>query len=173
MADNFGSPAGQAPRLMRSAAGLLALTAVSIFAAEALVMFIISALPQRLPMLAEAFLDAVLLTLIVVPILYFSFYRPLSSHMAERVRVEESREKLIGELQEALERIKVLSGLLPVCASCKRIRDGGGWVSMEKYISERSEAQFTHSICEVCAESLYGEDGRMAAGRQKEPSKAP
>ncbi len=173
MAGNNGSPAGQAPRLLRSAAGLLVLTAVSIFAAEAFVMFIISALPQRLPMMAEAFLDAVMLTVIVVPVLYFSFYRPLSSHMAERARVEESREKLIGELQAALEKIKVLSGLLPVCASCKRIRDGGGWVSMEKYISERSEAQFTHSICELCAERLYGEDAKIADGRHKEPSKAP
>lgn len=154
------------PRLLRSPSGLLAITALSIFAAEAVVMLVLAVLPpQRLPVLAEAFFDAVLLTLIVVPILYFSFYRPLSAHMAERIKVEESREKLIGELQAALERIKVLSGLLPVCASCKRIRDDvGGWVSMEKYISERSEAQFTHSICDVCAERLYGIDGKTGTG---------
>jgi hypothetical protein len=148
------------PKLFCSPIGLLAITALSIFAAEAIVMVVISALPQDIPVLSEAFIDAVLLTIIVVPVLYFSFYRPLSAHMAKRVKVEESREKLIGELQTALEKIKVLSGLLPVCASCKRIRDdGGGWVSMEKYISSRSDAQFTHSICDICAERLYGLEG--------------
>jgi len=158
-----GSPV--APRQLRSPAGLLAVTVLSIFAAEALVMLVLSYLPGGVPLLTEAFLDAVLLTLVVVPILYFSFYRPLKTHMAERARVEHSRERLIGELQAALERIKVLSGLLPVCASCKRIRDNmGGWVGMEKYISERSEARFTHSICEICAERLYGEDGKMKTG---------
>lgn len=148
------------PRLFRSPAGLFAITVLSIFAAEAVVMVVLSALPQGIPLLTEALIDAVLLTIIVVPVLYFFFYRPLSAHMAERVRMEEGREKLIGELKTALEKIKVLSGLLPVCAACKRIRDdGGGWVSMEKYISERSNAQFTHSICDICAEKLYGVDG--------------
>lgn len=153
------------PKLFRNPAGLLAITALSIFAAEAVVMLVLSVLPQGISLLAEALLDAVLLTLIVVPVLYFFFYRPLSSHMAERVKMEQGREKLIGELKAALERIKVLSGLLPVCASCKRIRDSGSWVSMEKYISERSDAQFTHSICDECAERLYGVDGMTDTGR--------
>lgn len=153
------------PKLFCSPLGLLAITAISIFAAEAVVMVVISALPQGVPLFTEALIDAVLLTIIVVPVLYFFFYRPLNAHMAERVKVEESREKLIGELQAALEKIKVLSGLLPVCASCKRIRDDrGGWVSMEKYITERSDAQFTHSICDICAERLYGLDGKAAIG---------
>lgn len=161
--EDRGAPS-PAPRLFRSPARLFAVTALSIFVAEAAVMFVLSALPQ-IPLPAEALLDAVMLTLTVLPVLYFFFYRPLSTHMAERVRMEEGREKLIGELKTALERIKVLSGLLPVCASCKRIRDdGGGWVSMEKYISERSDAQFTHSICDVCAERLYGLDGKTASG---------
>ena len=152
------------PRLFRSPARLFAVTALSIFVAEAAVMFVLSAIPQ-LPLPVEALLDAVMLTLTVLPVLYFFFYRPLSTHMAERVKMEEGREKLIGELKTALERIKVLSGLLPVCASCKRIKDdAGGWVSMEKYISERSDAQFTHSICDVCAERLYGLDGKTVSG---------
>ena len=161
--EDRGAP-DPAPRLFRSPARLFAVTALSIFVAEAAVMFVLSALPQ-IPLPAEALLDAVMLTLTVLPVLYFFFYRPLSTHMAERVRMEEGREKLIGELKAALERIKVLSGLLPVCASCKRIKDdAGGWVSMEKYISERSDAQFTHSICDVCAERLYGLDGKTASG---------
>jgi len=161
--EDRGAP-DPAPRLFRSPARLFAVTALSIFVAEAAVMFVLSAIPQ-LPLSVEALLDAVMLTLTVLPVLYFFFYRPLSTHMAERVRMEEGREKLIGELKTALERIKVLSGLLPVCASCKRIKDdAGGWVSMEKYISERSDAQFTHSICDVCAERLYGLDGKTASG---------
>ena len=161
--EDRGAP-DPAPRLFRSPARLFAVTALSIFVAEAAVMFVLSAIPQ-LPLPVEALLDAVMLTLTVLPVLYFFFYRPLSTHMAERVRMEEGREKLIGELKTALERIKVLSGLLPVCASCKRIKDdAGGWVSMEKYISERSDAQFTHSICDVCAERLYGLDGKTASG---------
>jgi len=161
--EDRGAP-DPAPRLFRSPARLFAVTALSIFVAEAAVMFVLSALPQ-IPLPAEALLDAVMLTLTVLPVLYFFFYRPLSTHMTERVKMEEGREKLIGELKTALERIKVLSGLLPVCASCKRIKDdAGGWVSMEKYISERSDAQFTHSICDVCAERLYGLDGKTASG---------
>jgi len=162
--EDRGAP-DPAPRLFRSPARLLAITALSIFVAEAIVMLLLSDFLHTLPKLTEAVLDGFVLTVIVVPILYFFFYRPLSAHMAERIKVEESREKLIGELKTALERIKVLSGLLPVCASCKRIKDdGGGWVSMEKYISERSDAQFTHSICDVCAERLYGLDGKTASG---------
>lgn len=146
------------PRLFCSPVGLLAITAVSIFVAEAIVMLILSAMSHRLSVLGEAVLDAVMLTVIVLPVLYMLFYRPLNAHISQRERAEEGRERLIGELRTALEKIKVLSGLLPVCASCKRIREGGSWVSMEKYISERSEAQFTHSICDECAKRLYGLD---------------
>lgn len=144
------------PRLFCSPTGLLAITAISIFVAEAVVMLVLSALPHELTILSEAVLDAVMLTIVILPVLYLFFYRPLHAHISQREKVEEGRERLIGELRAALEKIKVLSGLLPVCASCKRIREGGAWVSMEKYISERSEAQFTHSICDECAERLYG-----------------
>lgn len=153
------------PRLFCSPLGLLAITALSIFVAEAIVMFLLSVLPYRLGVVAEAVLDGVILTVIVLPVLYVFFYRPLSAHIAEREKVEEGREKLIDELRAALEKIKVLSGMLPICASCKRIRDQGSWVSMEKYISERSEAQFTHSICDECAERLYGIEGKTGTDK--------
>lgn len=69
--------------------------------------------------------------------------------------VRKMREK---ELEEALSRIKVLSGLLPICASCKKIRkDDGYWQQIEGYIREHSEADFTHSICPDCAKRLYPE----------------
>jgi YesN/AraC family two-component response regulator len=67
------------------------------------------------------------------------------------------REKLIGELQDALAKVKLLSGLLPICASCKKIRDDQGyWKQIEVYIQSHSEAEFTHGICPDCAERIYG-----------------
>ncbi|MDH4101666.1 MAG: response regulator [Nitrospirota bacterium] len=64
--------------------------------------------------------------------------------------------KLNAELTEAIERVKVLSGLLPICANCKNIRDDKGyWNNVEKYIAEHSDATFTHSICPECMIKLY------------------
>lgn len=69
---------------------------------------------------------------------------------------EKERERLIGELQAALSEVRVLSGLLPICSSCKKIRDDGGyWNQIESYIRDHSEAQFSHSICPECARELY------------------
>ncbi len=76
--------------------------------------------------------------------------------ISERIRAEAERERLIGELQEALKKVKTLSGLLPTCASCRKIRnDKGEWEPMEIYIRERSEADFSHGICPECIEKLY------------------
>ena len=80
----------------------------------------------------------------------------LMSDITDRKRTEEEREKLIVELREALSKVKVLSGLLPICASCKKIRnDTGYWEQMEVYIRDHSEADFSHSICPECVEKLY------------------
>jgi hypothetical protein len=60
------------------------------------------------------------------------------------------------ELQKAHDEVSILSGLLPICSSCKKIRDDQGfWVQVESYISDYSEAEFTHSICPECAKKLY------------------
>ena len=60
------------------------------------------------------------------------------------------------ELRQALSQIKTLRGLIPICASCKKIRnDQGYWEHLEKYIGEHSEADFTHGLCEACARKLY------------------
>jgi len=68
------------------------------------------------------------------------------------------RERLIRELQDALAQVKVLSGLLPICASCKKIRDEHGeWNPVEKYIRDRSDVNFSHGICPECARRLYPE----------------
>ena len=68
------------------------------------------------------------------------------------------QEKLTLELRDALSQVKTLSGLLPICASCKKIEnDKGGWEQMEVYIRDRSEVDFSHGICPECAEKLYPE----------------
>lgn len=65
---------------------------------------------------------------------------------------------LVAREQEAQTQFRVLSGLLPICASCKRIKDGQGeWEQMESYIDAHSEARFSHSVCPTCAETVYGE----------------
>lgn len=76
--------------------------------------------------------------------------------ITERKRAEQEREALIEKLQEALSQVKMLSGLLPICASCKKIRDDKGcWNPLEVYIRDRSEAEFSHGICPDCAKELY------------------
>ena len=73
-----------------------------------------------------------------------------------RNHVEKEHEKLILELEEALERIKTLDGLLPICAHCKKIRDDSGyWNQIERYITTHSKAEFSHSICPTCTQQLY------------------
>lgn len=81
-------------------------------------------------------------------------------HVARDITLERrrdtEREALIARLQEALAQAKILGGLLPICASCKRIRDDQGyWNQIEAYIGERSHAEFTHGICPECAHELY------------------
>jgi hypothetical protein len=74
----------------------------------------------------------------------------------EITRSEAKQRELALELQAAMSNIKILSGLLPICASCKKIRDDKGyWNQMETYISEHSEALFTHAICPECGRKLY------------------
>jgi ligand-binding sensor domain-containing protein len=74
-----------------------------------------------------------------------------------RVRRLKARERELSlRVEEAVAEVKVLSGLLPICASCKKIRDDeGDWSQLEQYIHEHSEAQFSHGICPDCAEKLY------------------
>jgi hypothetical protein len=60
-------------------------------------------------------------------------------------------------VEEAMAKIKVLNGLIPICASCKKIRDDKGyWNQLEEYVHKHSEATFSHGVCPECAEKLYG-----------------
>jgi CheY-like chemotaxis protein len=76
-------------------------------------------------------------------------------------RILELQRALIAanqELRQALGRVKTLSGLLPICASCKNVRDDKGyWQQIEAYVRDHSEAEFSHSICPSCFDKLYPE----------------
>lgn len=82
-------------------------------------------------------------------------------HGQDITKIEQARkerEKLIQQLQKALAKVKTLSGLLPICAGCKRIRDDGGyWNQIENYISDHSEAEFSHGMCPECQRKYYPE----------------
>jgi PAS domain S-box-containing protein len=78
--------------------------------------------------------------------------------ITRRINLEEGQKKLIAELQDALASIRTLRGMLPICSSCKKIRDDKGyWNQIEAYVSDHSEAEFSHSICPECIKKLYPE----------------
>jgi hypothetical protein len=80
----------------------------------------------------------------------------LEREISEREKAEKEKEKNIAELREAMQKIKTLSGMLPICAHCKKVRDDKGyWNQIESYIGSHSEIEFSHSICRECAQKLY------------------
>ena len=82
--------------------------------------------------------------------------RLVISDIRERKLAEGVRNLLIAELEGALVKVKKLSGLLPICSGCKKIRDDKGyWSQVESFIQEHSDAQFTHSLCPECKKKLY------------------
>ncbi|MBU0516987.1 MAG: PAS domain S-box protein [Proteobacteria bacterium] len=86
----------------------------------------------------------------------------LGKEIGERRRAEAELEKLIVELQEALARVKTLSGLIPICSSCKKIRDDHGyWHQLEVYLKNHSEAEFSHGLCQECLARLYPEEYKL------------
>jgi hypothetical protein len=105
----------------------------------------------------EIFAAFIILT---VGLATFSFrrWREHVREHSELIRLMVEKEKMIVELQEASEKIKILRGFLPICSHCKKIRDDEGyWQQVEKYISEHSEAIFSHGICPTCLQEHYSE----------------
>ncbi len=89
------------------------------------------------------------------------FFVAIFDVITERKQADEEREKLVRDLQKALSEVKRLKGILPICASCKKIRDDQGyWNQVEVYIRDHSEAEFSHGICPECREKLYPEFSR-------------
>jgi PAS domain S-box-containing protein len=83
-------------------------------------------------------------------------FRGIAHDITARKLAENEREKLINELQEALAEVKRLSGLLPICSHCKKIRDDKGyWNRIESYLRDHSNAEFSHGICPECAKKYY------------------
>ena len=136
---------------------LLLTTLVFLFLAELVLMFVLDSLPH-LHGSTEAITDAVALAIVSLPILYVALYRPMVKYIEERRAAEEEKEKVISQLNKALEEVKTLSGFLPICAWCKKIRNSSGyWEQLEAYITSHSEAQFSHSICAECLEEQFPE----------------
>jgi len=76
--------------------------------------------------------------------------------VTKEMKAEEEREQLVASLQEALSNVKTLQGMLPICASCKKIRDDKGyWNQIENYLEAHSELSFSHSVCPECFKKLY------------------
>jgi hypothetical protein len=81
-----------------------------------------------------------------------------SRSLDERNQAQEEQERLISELTQALTQVKQLSGIIPICMSCKKIRDDEGyWEQVEVYVQNHSEADFSHGICPECLQRLYPE----------------
>lgn len=97
-------------------------------------------------------------------VISWSFFPVASSHtvhcyggdVTTRKQMEAERDRLIVELRQALANVKSLSGLLPICASCKKIRDDQGyWSQVERYVQDHSQATFTHGMCPDCAKVYF------------------
>ena len=105
----------------------------------------------------EIFTAFIILT-IGLSIFSFRRWREQVREHSELILLMVEKEMMIVELHEATEKIKILKGFLPICSHCKKIRnDEGYWQQLEKYISEHSEAQFSHGICPTCAKEHYSE----------------
>lgn len=77
-------------------------------------------------------------------------------HAIERFKILREKERLIRELKEAQDNIHVLSGLIPICAHCKKVRDDKGyWTQVETYIRNHSGADFSHGLCPDCTDKYY------------------
>ena len=108
----------------------------------------------------EVGVDKYLLKPLDMEVLYSALDQCAETVTLERKIQQQYREKdeLIARLQEALDNVKKLSGLIPICSNCKKIRnDEGYWKQIEGYISEHSEARFSHGICPDCAKKIYSE----------------
>ena len=82
----------------------------------------------------------------------------IARDISDRVRAEEAQAALVRDLQRALAEVRTLSGLLPIRAACKKIRDDKGyWNQIEVYLGAHSDVEFSHGVCPECVRRLYGE----------------
>ena len=101
-----------------------------------------------------------------------TFYAGIIRDISQRKQYEKEREALIDHLKRSLTKVRKLSGLLPICASCKKIRDDKGyWNQIEAYIRDHSEAEFSHGICPECSRRLYPEYHRAKSEKMLKTSR--
>ncbi len=114
----------------------------------------------------QSFLEKVVGYLMGFLLLAFGIFKWLPT-------IAESTKQTRKNLEDTVDELKLLSGLLPICASCKKIRDDKGyWNRIEFYIEKHSEAQFSHGICEECSDKLYGHEDWYQQGKKREETKA-
>jgi len=77
--------------------------------------------------------------------------------ISQRKQEEAGKDQMISELQQTLANVKTLTGVLPICASCKKIQEAGNWQQIEAYIRDRSQVEFSHTMCPECTELWYPE----------------
>jgi len=95
----------------------------------------------------------------------------LDRHFQARRRAEIERERLISELRTAMANVKTLTGLIPICASCKKVRtDEGYWTKLETFLEQHSQAEFSHGLCVECMRKLYPDIAAQVEARLGKPS---
>ena len=143
---NYKSP-------LRFATALIVITAI---VAESIGVLIVH--QTGIPHSVFVYLDSFLIVVFLLPAIYLLVYRPMETFIDEIVELNSRNERDLGQLQAAMQEINLLKGILPICMRCKKIRDDQGcWKQLEKYISDHSDARFSHGICQECASTLYPE----------------
>lgn len=138
---------------------LAIVTSVSITTVSILIVYDASVLPFGMTLSA-------LLPGMIAPAIAYTIFRLV----ARLEQTQREKEAVILELQEALTNVKRLGGLLPICASCKKIRDDEGyWHQVEVYIHTHSDADFSHGICPDCVQALYPKASRRPL-QENQPS---
>jgi hypothetical protein len=108
--------------------------------------------------LASEILEAFSVSMLPWGIAFMIFNTLIGLFWGRIKQADEEKSGIIAQLHKALDEVKTLSGFLPICASCKNIRDDKGyWNQIEAYISKHSEAEFSHGICPECLEKFYPE----------------
>ncbi|MBT3231295.1 MAG: DUF3365 domain-containing protein [Calditrichaeota bacterium] len=95
----------------------------------------------------------------------------LNMQVKERAKMFVEREKLIDDLKDAIDNVKTLHGLIPICSGCKKIRDDKGyWNQMESYVKDHTEANFSHGVCPDCMKELYPDYYKSLQDKKKNES---
>ena len=147
---------------------LLLVIAATIFASELFIMIFLFYMPS-MSSYQEALFDSALLTMVVFPVLYFGVFKPMTGYIfISRLREKEKEQLIIG-LKNALDEIKTLQEILPICSFCKKVRnDKGYWEQVDVYLQKHSIANISHGICSECLKKHYPEEYEAMYSTEKE-----